>query len=51
MKISKDSNKNRSFLYLIKSTFNTASAHAICVEVKDMNVAADYSCSIGERIN
>ena len=35
----------------IKSAINAASAQTNHVQVKDMNAAADYSCSISERIN
>jgi hypothetical protein len=35
----------------IESAINVASAQTIHMQVKDMNAAADYSCSISDRIN
>jgi plasmid rolling circle replication initiator protein Rep len=35
----------------ISSAINAASTQTIHVQVKDMDAAADYSCSISERIN
>lgn len=34
-----------------KDLFNTASVHTTHIEVEDMHIDADYSCTFRERMN